>query len=161
VSGSTARSYEKRAACYAALGDKAREAADRVAADKYLPRSAQGLNERAWRLLTGPPTSRDPQRALELIQKAVKVEPDEAMYLNTLGVALYRNDRFTEAVATLEKSLAGGKVSRLGPSARGWPTPTPLSPDSRATWRQTTGSSAPSRIRPATLPLRWCHSSGR
>ena len=31
------------------------------------------------------------------------------MYLNTLGVALYRNGRWTEAVAALEKSLAQGK----------------------------------------------------
>ncbi len=100
--------YERRAACYAALGDKAREAADRAAANMYLPRSPQALNNRAWRLLTGPPGNRDPAKALELIQKAVKVEPDEATYLNTLGVALYRNGRFTEAIATLEKSLAAG-----------------------------------------------------
>ncbi len=101
--------HEQRAGCDAKLGDKAREAADRAAADRYLPRSAQGLNQRAWNLLTGPPGNRDNARALELIQKAVKVEPNEAMFLNTLGVALYRNARFTEAIATLEKSLAAGQ----------------------------------------------------
>jgi uncharacterized protein HemY len=31
--------------------------------------------------------------------------PNEAAYLNTLGVAQYRNNLFNEAVATLEKSL--------------------------------------------------------
>jgi uncharacterized protein HemY len=30
-------------------------------------------------------------------------------YLNTLGVVLYRNRRWTESVAALEKSLAAGK----------------------------------------------------
>jgi tetratricopeptide (TPR) repeat protein len=101
--------YEKRAACYAALGDKVKEAADRAAAKKFPPRSARGLNDRAWQLLTGPPAERDPRRALELSRKAVEVEPGEPMYLNTLGVALYRNGRWTEAMAALEKSLAAGK----------------------------------------------------
>lgn len=106
--------YEQRAACHAALGDKAREASDRAAADKLLPRSAQGLNNRAWRLLTGPLGQRDPKRALELIRKAIAGEGDEKAYLNTLGVALYRNGRWTEAIATLEKSLAAGKGQHDG-----------------------------------------------
>jgi tetratricopeptide (TPR) repeat protein len=104
-----AQLYEERATCYAALGDKDREAADRAAAAKFLPRSTVGLNNRAWDLLTGPPGKRDPAKALELIQKAVKVEPDKVENLNTLGVALYRNGRFTEAVITLAESLAAGK----------------------------------------------------
>ncbi len=37
------------------------------------------------------------------------MEPDEPMYQNTLGVALYRNSRWTEAIAALEKSLALSK----------------------------------------------------
>jgi serine/threonine protein kinase/tetratricopeptide (TPR) repeat protein/WD40 repeat protein len=101
--------YEQRAACYAALGDKVKEASDRAAAARWLPRSAQGLNNRAWRLVTGPPGERDPQRGLELIRKAVEIAGDEPLYLNTLGVALYRNSRWTEAIAALEKSHAQGK----------------------------------------------------
>jgi tetratricopeptide (TPR) repeat protein len=101
--------YEARAACYAALKDKVREAADRAAAEKFLPRSAEELNKRAWRLLTRPPGTRDPKRALQLSRKAVELEGNEAMYLNTLGVALYRNSRWTEAIAALEKSLTLGK----------------------------------------------------
>jgi tetratricopeptide (TPR) repeat protein/WD40 repeat protein len=104
-----ARLYEERAACYAALGNKAKEASDRAAAAKRLPRSAEDLNRRAWRLVTGPPGKRDPEKALELIRKAVEMEPQEPMYLNTLGVTLYRNSRWTEAMAALEKSLAAGK----------------------------------------------------
>jgi tetratricopeptide (TPR) repeat protein len=104
-----AEPYEQRAACYAALGDKAKESADRAAAAKWLPRSAKGLNNRAWRLVTGPPGQRDPKQGLELIRKAVEMEPDEPMYQNTLGVALYRNSRWTESIAALEKSLALSK----------------------------------------------------
>src|SRR5262249_3962999 len=101
--------YEERAACYAALGDPVKEAADRAAADRLLPRSAQGLNNRAWRVLTGPPGERARKRALELIRKALQGEPAEPLYLNTLGVALYRNGRWTEALTALEKSLAASK----------------------------------------------------
>ena len=101
--------YEQRAACYAALGDKARSAADRAAADSLLPRSAVGMGNRADELLNGPPGSRDPKKALELIRKAVQLEPDQSIYMNTLGVALYRNGRFTEAIAALEKSLVVSK----------------------------------------------------
>ncbi|MHB1422678.1 MAG: protein kinase domain-containing protein [Gemmataceae bacterium] len=101
--------YEQRANCYAALGDKIKEAADRAAAAKFLPRSVEGLNSRAWRLVTGPPGERDPKKALELIRKAIELGGDEAEYLNTLGVALYRNERWTEAIVALEKSLAAGQ----------------------------------------------------
>jgi tetratricopeptide (TPR) repeat protein len=101
--------YQERAACYAALRDPVKEALDRATAAKLLPRSANGLNARAWRLVIGPPGSRDPKKALELISKAVEIAGDEPMYLNTLGVALYRNSRWTEAIDALEKSLAAGK----------------------------------------------------
>jgi serine/threonine protein kinase/WD40 repeat protein/tetratricopeptide (TPR) repeat protein len=101
--------YEQRAACYAALGAKAKATADSAAAAKWLPRSPGGLNDRAWRLVTGPLAERDPKRGLELIRRVVEVEGDEPLYLNTLGVALYRNSRWTEAIAALEKSLAASK----------------------------------------------------
>jgi uncharacterized protein HemY len=52
---------------------------------------------------------RGPARALALIQTAVKQEPGNPMLLNTFGVAQYRNGRYKEAAATLEKSLAAGK----------------------------------------------------
>jgi tetratricopeptide (TPR) repeat protein len=101
--------YEERAACYAKLGDTPRAASDRAAADKYLPRSTLGLNNRAWRLVTVPTAERDPKRALVLIRKAVEVAGDESQYLNTLGVVLYRNGHWNQAITALEKSLALGK----------------------------------------------------
>jgi uncharacterized protein HemY len=101
--------YEDRAECYAALRDKVKEAAERAEADKWLPRSPEELDNRAWELLTGPLVDRDPKRALEMARKTALVFGDNPVYLNTLGVALYRNGRFTEAVPALEKGRGRGK----------------------------------------------------
>jgi tetratricopeptide (TPR) repeat protein len=69
----------------------------------------QILNDRAWELVTGPADQRDPERAVRLARLAVAQEPQTATFLNTLGVALYRNGRYREARATLQKSLAAGR----------------------------------------------------
>src|SRR5262249_26518422 len=73
------------------------------------PRDASRLNNEAWRLVAGPARGRDPARALSLSRRAVELEPNNAIFLNTLGVAQYRTGRYKEAVATLEKSLARSK----------------------------------------------------
>ncbi|HEY8504355.1 MAG TPA: tetratricopeptide repeat protein, partial [Gemmataceae bacterium] len=101
--------YEQRALCHDALGRAEPARADLEAALRLAPDDPETLNGMAWRLLAGPPDRRDPARALELIRKAVAKRPDNPMYLNTLGVAQYRNGMLREAVATLEKSLAAGK----------------------------------------------------
>jgi WD40 repeat protein len=67
------------------------------------------LNNEAWRLVTGPEKARDPAKALLLIQAAIKRRPGDPLFLNTLGVVQYRNGRYREAIATLEKSLAAGR----------------------------------------------------
>jgi uncharacterized protein HemY len=66
------------------------------------------LNARAWRLLAGSPAERDAQTALQLAQRAVNLTPNEAMHVNTLGVAQYRNGQCREALETLQRSLALG-----------------------------------------------------
>jgi WD40 repeat protein len=71
--------------------------------------AATQLNNDAWHLVTGPADKRDPARALQLIQQALKEDPSNSTFLNTLGVVQYRNGQFREALATLEKSLAGGQ----------------------------------------------------
>jgi hypothetical protein len=72
-------------------------------------RLALVCNNLAWTLATGPASTRDPARALNLARRAVELTSDRAIYINTLGVAQYRAGQLTEAVATLEKSLAAGK----------------------------------------------------
>ena len=100
--------YELRASCYDALGKPGPAQADREQALKLGGTSATTFNNQAWRLVTGPVGARDPVKALALIRDAVKWEPGNTTFLNTLGVVLYRNRQYREAVATLEKSLAGG-----------------------------------------------------
>jgi hypothetical protein len=70
---------------------------------------ASYCNNFAWRLVTAPGSTHDPQRALSLARRAVELASNRDIYLNTLGIAQYRAGRYAEAVATLEKSLAAGK----------------------------------------------------
>jgi tetratricopeptide (TPR) repeat protein len=97
--------YEQRARSYDALNDRPRAEADRKKAVEVAGNNPQGLNARAYHLLTGPASQRDPVRALELAKKAVERAPESQAYLNTLGVAQYRNGLYQEAVVTLNKSL--------------------------------------------------------
>jgi tetratricopeptide (TPR) repeat protein len=101
--------YEQRADCQEALGQSEKAAVDRETAVKLGANDPDRLNRRAWLLLTGTMGQRDPKQALALIQKAIEREPDNNMFLNTLGVALYRNEKYAEAVPVLDKSLAVGK----------------------------------------------------
>jgi eukaryotic-like serine/threonine-protein kinase len=67
---------------------------------------ADSCNDLAWELIAGAKSSRDPVRALPLARRAVALAPDVEPYVNTLGVALYRAGRYTEAIPVLEQSLA-------------------------------------------------------
>jgi Tfp pilus assembly protein PilF len=73
------------------------------------PTHAMAHNSLAWLLLSGPPASRDAREALRLARQAVKLAPEQGLYLNTLGVALYRVGQFAEAVPVLEASLEKSK----------------------------------------------------
>ncbi len=63
-------------------------------------------NHFAWKLANAAESRRNPQRALTLARRAVDLSPNQACYLNTLGVAQYRAGQNAEAIATLERSLA-------------------------------------------------------
>ncbi len=69
---------------------------------------ARRCNEYAWKLANATGSSRNPERALSLARRCVELAPNQAMYLNTLGVTQYRAGRNAEAIATLDRSLAAG-----------------------------------------------------
>jgi WD40 repeat protein/tetratricopeptide (TPR) repeat protein len=66
-------------------------------------------NNLAWRLATGPVPERSPAQAVRLALLAIALAPDESVYINTLGAALFRAGQYREAVRTLEKSLEHGQ----------------------------------------------------
>jgi tetratricopeptide (TPR) repeat protein len=69
------------------------------------PRKAEAANDLAWLLVTCPDESlRNPERAVELAEKAVQLAPDEAGFQGTLGAAYYRNGDFAAAAKALRKS---------------------------------------------------------
>jgi tetratricopeptide (TPR) repeat protein len=69
------------------------------------PESALECNNVAWSLVRDPgqPESTH-RRALRLAETAGRLEPDNGSFLNTLGVAQYRNGLLAEALATLTRS---------------------------------------------------------
>jgi serine/threonine protein kinase/tetratricopeptide (TPR) repeat protein len=72
--------------------------------------SAGELNNLAWQLVTvEDPSLRDPQEAVELSERAVKLDP-KGTYFNTLGVAHYRSGNWQQAVETLTRSAESGEV---------------------------------------------------
>jgi len=64
-------------------------------------------NSLAWALCTGPENIRNPNEAVILAWNATERQPGEWSYHNTLGIALYRAGRLTEALEELKKSLKG------------------------------------------------------
>jgi serine/threonine protein kinase/WD40 repeat protein len=69
------------------------------------PKNAVAHNQLAWLLATGPQELRNAQLSLEHARRAVELEPENSAYINTLGVALYRNALYGEALPALERSL--------------------------------------------------------
>jgi len=72
-------------------------------------RLARCCNEYAWKLANAPASARNPERALTMARRCDELAPNRSMYLNTLGVALYRAGRHAEAIVTLDRSLATGR----------------------------------------------------
>lgn len=70
--------------------------------------SAVEQNNLAWACVLGPEAVPDMSRIVQIAQRAVANSGREAAYQNTLGVALYRAGRYSEAVDRLQQSIAMG-----------------------------------------------------
>jgi WD40 repeat protein len=96
-------------ACYREqAGLHAQAQADLRKALELRPTSAFLLNALARLLCTGPETIRAPQEAVKLAEQAVALQPGEWSFRTTMGIALYRAGRWSEAVSALQTSLKGG-----------------------------------------------------
>jgi serine/threonine protein kinase/Flp pilus assembly protein TadD len=95
-----------RGVCYMVLKEWDKALSDFSKAIELNPKHAGSLNNLAWLLATCADLQlRDPQRAVELANKAVELAPKEWTHWNTLGAAHYGAGNWKEAVAALEKSM--------------------------------------------------------
>jgi tetratricopeptide (TPR) repeat protein len=80
------------------------------------PESGDANNNLGWALVSVPDDPWfDPIRGLKLARKAVKLEPNKWLFLNTFGVAAYRNQEWSTAIEVLQESitLTGGDAHDL------------------------------------------------
>ena len=69
------------------------------------PESASSLMNAAWTLVEHPDRPEaDYQRGIRLSQAAIRMEPDNGVYLDTLGAAQYRARQYERALITLTRS---------------------------------------------------------
>ncbi|MGL4424582.1 MAG: WD40 repeat domain-containing protein [Gemmataceae bacterium] len=109
--------YVLRADVRRRLGDTAGVAGDLAQSVRPIPKTspqststpALSFNDFSWALVSTPPENRVPKAALLVMRQCIALEPNEPNYLNTLGVAEYRNGLYREAIVTLQKSLKLGK----------------------------------------------------
>ncbi len=70
------------------------------------PGSPWGYNTLAWSLVSCPDLKfRNPKEAVALASKAVEIGGKDAEFLNTLGVAYYRNGEWQSAVENLTQAM--------------------------------------------------------
>jgi serine/threonine protein kinase/WD40 repeat protein len=77
------------------------------------PEDALACNNLAWAYLTAPAPLRDGKTAVLLAEKAVRKEPKNPLYCNTLGLAYYRTGQYRQAVEVLRPNLQSQEASAL------------------------------------------------
>jgi WD40 repeat protein len=100
-----ADSLVRQAAQHVSSKEHAKALEELRQAVQIAPDCAAAHNNLAWLLLAGPKALRDPKQALSLTRKAVELEPKQAIYVDTLGVALYYTGHFADAIPVLQRSL--------------------------------------------------------
>jgi ribose transport system substrate-binding protein len=105
-----AQALSQQASQHGRVGDFTRALAELRQAVQLAPTYADAHNNLAWFLLvTAPANVRDATAALAHARQAVELSGGQGVHRNTLGVALYRNRHFAQAVPELEKSLQAGR----------------------------------------------------
>jgi len=77
------------------------------------PDNPTACNNLAWHYATAPEPLRDVRAAVHLAERAVKHAPNKPGYVNTLGVAYYRIERYREAARLLRANLANSEDVNL------------------------------------------------
>ena len=82
------------------------------------PDAAAVLNSNAWRFVADPSVASNDEYVSQSIawsRRACELKPDDANYLNTLGVALYRAEQWQESIDTLNRAveLGGDRSTQL------------------------------------------------
>jgi tetratricopeptide (TPR) repeat protein len=99
------RSWYSRGLVHSKLKQPEKAFADYSKAIELNPRDASSHNNLAWQLTICPIASlRDPQRALQLAEKAVELYSRQGIFWHTLGVARYRVGKWEAAIAALKKA---------------------------------------------------------
>jgi WD40 repeat protein/serine/threonine protein kinase/Tfp pilus assembly protein PilF len=101
--------YHERGHAFLNLRQVEKAVADFEKSLELAPDQAGACNDLAWLYATGPEKLRDPRKAVTLAERSVKLAPGAWFYHNTLGVAYYRDGKYREAVAELERSLKAGR----------------------------------------------------
>ncbi len=71
-------------------------------------------NSLAWMLATGPdPAAHAGDEAVRHALRALEIDPERRAYVNTLGVSYYRAGRFSEAIETLDRSIAFDGIGKI------------------------------------------------
>jgi tetratricopeptide (TPR) repeat protein/tRNA A-37 threonylcarbamoyl transferase component Bud32 len=91
---------------YVTIGDRARKLELLNRATLVDPTNPEPYGWMAWELANDHDSKRsDPPRAVALARKAVDLQPRDANYWNTLGVAQYRAGDWRSAIDSLDKSM--------------------------------------------------------
>ncbi len=90
----------------ATLDNDAAEKEFRIALE-LIPDSPNALNSLAWILVTGEETQAEAAKeAVALARRAVSESPDTGIFWNTLGVSLYQDGKYSEAIEALQHSMS-------------------------------------------------------